>query len=85
MPPQQLITVIHHELPERHARQRPIGHHRLIRPVVNNFPALGIIRTLAQRLAQRGPQPAAAPQVPLQDWPEQKRIQRHECRMSKTE
>ena len=63
VPAEKRRACLRHELMERLAGERPIGHDALVGAVIDDLPTFGSARRIADRLTQFGAQPAAAPQV----------------------
>ena len=66
MPAEQRRAVLGHKLVQRRAGERPVGDDALVGAVIDNFPTLGVVVAVADRLAELGKAPAA-PQVFAQD------------------
>jgi hypothetical protein len=67
MPAHKLRAIPLHQLGERSTGKRSSSDDALISVVVDNFPTLGIVVAIADRLAQHGPQPPPAPQIPAEN------------------
>ena len=76
MPAQQFLAASGNQFVQRRPRQWPVGDNRLTLRVIGDFPALGVIAFLADRLAQDRSQPAPAPQIAFEHRPKRERIER---------
>ena len=72
VPAEERRAILRHQLVQRLAGERPIDDDALIVAVIDDFPAFGAALQVADRLAQLGAQPPAAPQILAQNRPKSK-------------
>ena len=72
MAAEDCAAFLRHELVQCFARERSIGDRALIGAVVDDLPAFGVVLAGADRFAEVGSEPAAAPQIFSQDRIESK-------------